>query len=84
MTVMFSKLAWVAMVSAWRLIRAPYQRRARRTHVPKTARGSAGTIRMLIGGTGLGLLPVIYFWAPLLSFADYGAFLIRTGRHQWS
>ncbi len=84
MTVMFNKLARVAMVSAWRLIRAPYQRRARRTHVTKSARDRAEAIRMLIAGTGPGLLPVIYFWAPLLSFADYGAFFIRTGRHQWS
>lgn len=84
MTVTFSKLAWVAMVSGWRLIRAPCQRRARRTHVTKSARDRAEAIRMLIAGKGPSLLPVIYFCAPLMSFADYGAFFIRTGRHQWS
>ena len=59
------------MVTAWYLIRLPYERRARQSSVATSRRDQAERLRMLVAGTGLGLLPITYFWTPLLGFADY-------------
>ena len=71
MSALAGKLAWVLMVTAWYLIRLPYQRRAGQTEVATSGRDRAERLRMLIAGTGLGLLPIVYFWTPLLDSANY-------------
>jgi protein-S-isoprenylcysteine O-methyltransferase Ste14 len=71
MSALAGKLAWALMAGAWYLIRLPYERKAGRTRVAASKRGGPELLRVIIAGTGLGALPLIYFWTPVLGFADY-------------
>ncbi len=68
--VLAGKVAWALMVSAWYIIRFPYERRSKRASVETNHKRGAETVRMAVAGAGLGAVPLIYLWTPLLSFAD--------------
>lgn len=53
-------VAWVATVVGWYVIRYPFERRAKKRAVVKTARGRPEKIRMAISLTGLGIVPGIF------------------------
>jgi protein-S-isoprenylcysteine O-methyltransferase Ste14 len=68
--VLAGKIGWALMVSAWYVIRLPYERRSKRASVDTNEKGRPEYLRMTIAGSGLGLLPAVYLWTPLLDFAD--------------
>lgn len=53
-------VAWILTVVAWYVIRYPYERRAKRKAIARSARGTAERVRMAISLTGLGIVPGIY------------------------
>ena len=76
--VLAGKIGWCLMVTAWYVIRYPYERRSKRASVALNARGTPEFIRMLTAGTGLGILPALFLWTNLLDFADRAAFWLMT------
>lgn len=64
------KIGWGLMVSAWYIIRYPYERRSKRASVEVNEKRRSEYLRMAIAGAGLGILPAIYLWTGLLDFAD--------------
>jgi protein-S-isoprenylcysteine O-methyltransferase Ste14 len=69
--VLAGKIGWALMVTAWYVIRYPHERRSKRSAVETDAMGRPEYIRMAIAGSGLGILPALYLWTPLLNFADH-------------
>lgn len=53
-------IAWVVTVVGWYVIRYPFERRAKRRAVVKTARGRSERVRMAISLAGLGIVPAIF------------------------
>ncbi|MBO0663887.1 isoprenylcysteine carboxylmethyltransferase family protein [Jiella sp. MQZ9-1] len=78
-TVLTGKIAWVLLVIGWYVIRYPFERRAKRRRVEKSARGRAETIRMLISLCGLGIVPGIVVATGFPSAASYVPSPIQTG-----
>ena len=68
--VLAGKVGWALMVTAWYIMRFPYERRSKRASVGTNQKRGAEIARMTVAGIGLGVLPMIYLWTPLLSFAD--------------
>jgi protein-S-isoprenylcysteine O-methyltransferase Ste14 len=68
--VLAGKIGWALMVSAWYIIRYPYERRSKRASVAINEKGRPEYLRMTIAGSGFGLLPAVYLWTPLLHFTD--------------
>ncbi len=68
--VLAGKIGWALMVTAWYVIRYPYERRSKRASVGTSDKGRAEYRRMAIAGAGLGILPALYLWTNLLDFAD--------------
>lgn len=60
MTPTFAKAAFVLMAVAWYAIRLPHARRAGRTPVARSARGTRERILLAISLSGLGILPFLY------------------------
>ncbi|WAP69347.1 protein-S-isoprenylcysteine O-methyltransferase [Jiella pelagia] len=75
---LLGKILWVLMVAGWYVIRYPFERRAKRGRVEKTARGKAETARMLISLTGLGILPGIFVATGFPRFATYAPSPLQT------
>ena len=71
MTPALSKLAFIALVIGWYLIRYEYARRFRRERIVVSARGNRETALLLISLTGLGILPLIYIATAIPRFAAY-------------
>src|ERR1035438_5428607 len=71
MTPAISKFVFVMIAIGWYLIRYEYARRARRTPVKRSDRGTLETALLLISLTGLGLLPLVYVVTGFPHFADY-------------
>ncbi|NDW05087.1 protein-S-isoprenylcysteine O-methyltransferase [Jiella pacifica] len=76
---LFGKICWVLLVAGWYVIRYPFERRAKRRRVQKTARGRAETVRMLISLSGLGILPGIFVATGFPRFATYSPSPVQTG-----
>jgi protein-S-isoprenylcysteine O-methyltransferase Ste14 len=70
MSILAGKICWALMVSAWYIIRYPFERRAKRAAVQTNEKTSAEYVRMSIAGVGLGGLPAVFLWTDLLDFAD--------------
>lgn len=60
MTPLLAKAAFVLLMVGWYVIRFPYDRKARRTPVARSARGPRETVLLLVSLTGLGILPSVY------------------------
>ena len=75
---LLGKILWVLMVAGWYVIRYPFERRAKRGRVEKTARGKAETARMLISLSGLGILPGIFVTTGFPRFATYAPSPVQT------
>jgi protein-S-isoprenylcysteine O-methyltransferase Ste14 len=71
--VLAGKIGWALMVTAWYVIRYPYERRSKRASVQTNEKGRPEYLRMAIAGAGLGILPALYLWTNLLNFAGRGA-----------
>jgi protein-S-isoprenylcysteine O-methyltransferase Ste14 len=71
--VLAGKIAWALMVTAWYVIRYPYERRSRRASVETNQKRGAEYGRMAVAGSGLGVLPALHLWTNLLNFADRSA-----------
>jgi protein-S-isoprenylcysteine O-methyltransferase Ste14 len=67
------KIGWALMVTAWYVIRYPYERRSRRASVETSEKGRPEYMRMAIAGTGLGILPGLFLWTNLLDSVDRSA-----------
>jgi protein-S-isoprenylcysteine O-methyltransferase Ste14 len=72
MTPAISKFVFVMLAIGWYLIRYEYARRARRTPVKRSDRGTLETALLLTSLTGLGSLPLVYVVTGIPHFADYG------------
>ena len=77
--VLIGKICWVLLVAGWYVIRYPFERRAKRRRVEKTARGRAETIRMLISLSGLGIVPGVFVATGFPRFATYAPSPFQTG-----
>lgn len=71
MTVSVAKAVWVLLAVGWYVIRIPHERRARRTPVRRSDRGSREWLLLGISFTGLGLLPFLYVATGFPKAADY-------------
>ena len=71
MTALVAKLLWVAGVVAWGVIRYPFQRRARRLGVARSAGGVGDRAALVAATLGLFVVPGIYAATGQPGFADY-------------
>jgi protein-S-isoprenylcysteine O-methyltransferase Ste14 len=71
MTATVAKLLWLAGIVGWFVIRYPFQRRAARLGVARSAGGAGDRIALIIATTGQFLLPLFYVVTGQLAFADY-------------
>jgi protein-S-isoprenylcysteine O-methyltransferase Ste14 len=71
MTAEIAKAVWVFGVVAWFVVRWPYQMKARRTPVARSAGGLHDRILLTISFAGLGIIPGIYVATGAPQFAEY-------------
>ena len=71
MTVLFAKLIWVCGVVGWYVIRYPFARRSRKTPIRRRDHKVRETVLLTISATGLGVLPAVYVFTPVLRAADH-------------
>jgi protein-S-isoprenylcysteine O-methyltransferase Ste14 len=69
--VVAGKIAWIALVVGWFILRYPFERRAKRERVSVDQKKLADRIRLTVSSTGLGLVPLIYVVAGDPAFASY-------------
>jgi protein-S-isoprenylcysteine O-methyltransferase Ste14 len=70
-TAAVSKFIWLAFELAWFLMRLAPGRRSRRTPVRYSARGLREFVLLGASLTGLGIVPCLYVFTPVLRFANY-------------
>lgn len=71
MTVLLAKLIWACGVISWYVIRYPFARRAKKTAIIRRDYKLRESILLTISATGLGVLPGLYVFSPVLRAADY-------------
>ena len=71
MTLLIAKITYVCMAVGWYALRYPHERRARKTPVVRSARGTREIALLVISLTGLGILPMVYAATGFPAFADY-------------
>ena len=71
MTPLIAKAIYVCLALGWYALRYPHQRRARKTPVVHSARGTREIVLLAISLSGLGILPMIYVATGFPAFADY-------------
>jgi len=71
MTLAIAKAIYLALAIGWYIIRIPHERRARRTPVSRSARGTKELVLLGISLSGLGILPFIYVASGFPRFAKY-------------
>ena len=69
--VVAGKIAWIALMVGWFILRYPFERRAKRERVSVDQKKLADRIRLTMSATGLGLVPLIYVVAGDPAFASY-------------
>ena len=72
MTPLAAKIIFLLGLVGWFVIRYPYQRRAKRLGVARSAGGTRDRVLLLIATLGQFLIPVFYTATGQPSFADYG------------
>ena len=65
------KIVWCLGVVGWFVIRYPHARRSRRTVKARIVNRNVERLLLSISSCGLGILPALYVFTPLLKFADY-------------
>lgn len=70
-TAFLAKLLWVAGLVGWFVIRYPFQRRAARIGVARSARDTSDRVALIIAATGQFVLPLFYVLTGQPAFADY-------------
>jgi protein-S-isoprenylcysteine O-methyltransferase Ste14 len=65
------KIIWCLGVVGWFVIRYPHARRSRRTTKARIVNRNIERLLLSISSCGLGILPALYVFTPLLNFADY-------------
>jgi protein-S-isoprenylcysteine O-methyltransferase Ste14 len=65
------KIVWCLGVVGWFVIRYPHARRSRRTIKARIVNRNVERLLLSISSCGLGILPALYVFTPLLKFADY-------------
>jgi protein-S-isoprenylcysteine O-methyltransferase Ste14 len=71
MTVLLAKLIWACGVTGWYVIRYPFARRSKKTTIIRRDYKLREAILLTISATGLGVLPALYVFTPILRAADY-------------
>jgi protein-S-isoprenylcysteine O-methyltransferase Ste14 len=71
MTVLLTKLIWICGVISWYVIRFPFARRSKKTAIIRRDYKLRESILLTISATGLGILPGLYVFTPVLKAADY-------------
>ena len=77
MLALAGKLGWFLMVTAWYVIRLPHERKAKRELISHTGRNAGETLRMLIAGTGLGIMPLLFFWTGFPAAFSYQPSIVQ-------
>ncbi len=72
MTPLVARIAFLAGIVAWYVIRYPFQRRARKMGVARAAGGTRDRTLLVIAALAQFLIPGIYAATGWPSFADYG------------
>ncbi|AMN44107.1 protein-S-isoprenylcysteine O-methyltransferase [Rhodoplanes sp. Z2-YC6860] len=71
MTILLAKLIWICGVISWYLIRYPFARRSRKTKIVRRDYKVREAILLTISAAGLGFLPALYMFTPVLKVANY-------------
>jgi protein-S-isoprenylcysteine O-methyltransferase Ste14 len=71
MTVLLANLIWVFGVIGWYVIRYRFARRSKKTAIIRRDFQTRESILLTISTIGLGVLPALYVFTPILSDADY-------------
>jgi protein-S-isoprenylcysteine O-methyltransferase Ste14 len=71
MTVLTAKIIYFLGLVAWIVIRYPFQRRARKLGVARSAGGTRDRVLLLVATLGQFLIPVFYIATGQPAFADY-------------
>ncbi|HVY18816.1 MAG TPA: protein-S-isoprenylcysteine O-methyltransferase [Bauldia sp.] len=71
MNVIAAKIVWVLGVAAWYIIRYPYQHRAAKVGVARSAGGAGDRVALTISAIGQFLIPAVYVVTGQPAFADY-------------
>jgi protein-S-isoprenylcysteine O-methyltransferase Ste14 len=71
MTLLFSKVIWVCGVVSWYVIRYPFARRSRKAPIVRRDHRLRESLLLAISTIGLGVLPALYVFTPILRVADY-------------
>ena len=66
-----AKLAWLALVIGWYVLRIPFERKAKKARIVTDEKALPERIRLGISLTGLGVVPLIYLATGFPRFADY-------------
>ena len=71
MMLLAMKMIWCLGVIGWFIIRYPHARRSRRTAKARVVGRKVERVLLTISSCGLGIVPGLYVFSPLLKFADY-------------
>ncbi len=71
MSVLIAKILWAAGVVGWFVIRYPFQRRAARLGVTRSAGGTQDRIVLAVAAFGQFVVPLIYVCTGWPAFAEY-------------
>lgn len=71
MTAILAKVLWLLGIVAWYAIRYPFQRRAARNGVARSAASTGDRVALVIAAIGQFLIPAIYVLTGQPAFADY-------------
>jgi protein-S-isoprenylcysteine O-methyltransferase Ste14 len=77
MTPLVARIAFLVGIVAWYVIRYPFQRRARKMGVARSAGGARDRALLVIAALAQFLIPAVYGLSGWPSSADYGFFAVE-------
>lgn len=69
--VLTGKIAWLALMAGWFLVRYSFERRAKQVRVSVDEKKLPDRLRLAVSLTGLGIIPLIYVYTGEPTFASY-------------
>ncbi|MGL4441178.1 MAG: protein-S-isoprenylcysteine O-methyltransferase [Bosea sp. (in: a-proteobacteria)] len=71
MSLIVAKTVWAIMVTAWYVLRIPFERKARKAKIVRDEMATPERIRLAVSLSGLGVVPFIYIATGFPGLADY-------------